>query len=48
MRERRRRLGKTMEDLKKIRVKLTRDLVSDEDVEARLGASAKRKSSFFG
>ncbi len=35
--------GKTMEDLKKVRVKLTRDLVSDEDVEARLGASAKRK-----
>jgi len=35
--------GKPMEDLKKVRVKLTRDLVSDEDVEARLGASAKRK-----
>lgn len=35
--------GKTMEELKKVRVKLTRDLVSDEDVEARLGASAKRK-----
>ena len=35
--------GKTMEDLKKVRVKLTRDLVSDEDVASRLGASAKRK-----
>jgi hypothetical protein len=35
--------GKTMEDLRKVHVKLTRDLVSDEDVEARLGASGKRK-----
>jgi hypothetical protein len=35
--------GKSMDELKKVRVKLTRDLVSDEDVEARLGASAKRK-----
>jgi len=35
--------GKAMEDLKKVRVKLTRDLVSDQDVEARLGASARRK-----
>jgi len=32
-----------MEELTKVRVKLTRDLVSDEDAEARLGASAKRK-----
>jgi hypothetical protein len=35
--------GKTMDDLKKVRVKLTRDLASDEDVASRLGASRKRK-----
>ena len=35
--------GKPMEELKKVRVKLTRDLVSDEEVEARLGASARRR-----
>jgi hypothetical protein len=35
--------GKTMEDLKKVRVTVTRDLVSDQAVEARLGASARRK-----
>jgi hypothetical protein len=35
--------GKPMEELKKVRVKLTRDLVSDQDVEARLGSSARRK-----
>jgi hypothetical protein len=35
--------GKSMEELKKIRVKLTRDLLSDQDAEARLGASARRK-----
>jgi len=35
--------GKPMEELQKVRVKLTRDLVSDEDCEARLGASARRK-----
>jgi hypothetical protein len=35
--------GKSMEELKKVRVKLTRDLVSDEDCEARLGSSARRK-----
>ena len=35
--------GKPMEELKKVRVKLTRDVVSDQDVEARLGSSARRK-----
>lgn len=35
--------GKPMEELQKVRVKLTRALVSDEDCEARLGASARRK-----
>lgn len=35
--------GKPMEELKKVRVKLTRDLVSDEEVEARLGGSARRR-----
>lgn len=35
--------GKPMEELTKVRVKLTRDLASDKDVEARLGASARRK-----
>jgi hypothetical protein len=35
--------GKSMQELKKVRVKLTRDLVSDQDVEARLGSSARRK-----
>jgi len=35
--------GKPMEELKKVRVKLTRDLVSDKEVEGRLGASARRK-----
>jgi len=35
--------GKPMEELKKVRVKLTRDLVSDQDVEARLGSCARRK-----
>ncbi len=35
--------GKPMEELKKVRVKLTRDLVSDEEVEVRLGARARRK-----
>ena len=32
--------GKTMDELQKIRVKLMRDLVSDADCEARLGATA--------
>jgi hypothetical protein len=35
--------GKSMEGLKKVRVKLTRDLLSDQEAEARLGASARRK-----
>jgi hypothetical protein len=35
--------GKSMEELAKVRVKLTRDLVSDTDCEARLGASARRR-----
>jgi len=35
--------GKSMEELKKVRVKLTRDLVSDADCEARLGRSARRR-----
>lgn len=35
--------GKPMEDLRKVRVKLTRDLVSDGECEARLGASARRR-----
>ena len=35
--------GKTMDELQKVRVKLTRDLVSDADCEARLGASARRR-----
>jgi hypothetical protein len=35
--------GKSMEELKKVRVKLTRALVSDEDCEAHLGSSAQRK-----
>ncbi len=35
--------GKAMEELKKVQVKLTRDLVSDEDAERRLGPSARRK-----
>jgi hypothetical protein len=35
--------GKAMDGLKKVRVKLTRDLVSDQDCEARLGSSARRK-----
>jgi hypothetical protein len=35
--------GKPMEELKKVRVRLTRDLGSDRDVEARLGPSARRK-----
>ncbi len=35
--------GKPMEELKKVRVRLTRDLVSDEDAKSRLGASARRK-----
>lgn len=35
--------GKQMEELKKVRVKLTKELVSDRDVQARLGESAMRK-----
>jgi Protein of unknown function (DUF1670) len=35
--------GKSMDELAKVRVKLTRDLVSDADCEARLGSSARRK-----
>jgi len=35
--------GKSMDELQKVRVKLTRDLVSDADCEARLGSSARRK-----
>jgi hypothetical protein len=35
--------GKSMDELQKVRVKLTRDLVSDTDCEARLGASARRR-----
>src|SRR5512140_618630 len=39
--------GKSMQELKKVRVKLTRDLVSDQDVEGRLGASARRKAQIL-
>lgn len=35
--------GKSMEELKKVRVKLTKELMSDRDVQARLGESAMRK-----
>ena len=35
--------GKSMEALTKVRVKLTRDLVSDADCEARWGSSARRR-----
>jgi hypothetical protein len=35
--------GKTMEELKKVRVKLTRGLASDQEVEGRCGESAMRK-----
>jgi len=35
--------GKSMEELTKVRVKLTRDLVSDADCEARWGSSARRR-----
>lgn len=35
--------GKPMEELKKVRVKLTKELTSDRDVQARLGDSAMRK-----
>jgi hypothetical protein len=35
--------GKSMEELKKVRVKLTRELTSDRDVQARFGDSAMRK-----
>ena len=35
--------GKAMEELKKVRVVLTRDLVSDQDCEARLGRVRRRK-----
>lgn len=35
--------GKSMDELTKVRVKLTRDLVSDADCEARMGSSARRK-----
>jgi len=35
--------GKTIEELKKVRVKLTRELMSDREVQERLGDSAMRK-----
>jgi len=35
--------GKTMDELQKVRMKLTRDLVSDAECEARLGATARRR-----
>jgi len=35
--------GKTLDELKKVRVKLTKELTSDRDVQARLGESAMRK-----
>lgn len=35
--------GKSMDELKKVRVKLTKELTSDRDVQARLGESAMRK-----
>jgi len=35
--------GKPMDELKKVRVKLTKELVSDRDVQQRLGESAMRK-----
>jgi hypothetical protein len=35
--------GKPMEELKKVRVKLTKELISDRDIQARLGDSAMRK-----
>lgn len=35
--------GKRMEEMKKVRVKLTRELMSDRDIQARLGDSAMRK-----
>lgn len=35
--------GKPMEEMKKVRVQLTRELTSDHDVEQRLGESAMRK-----
>ena len=35
--------GKSIDELKKIRVRLTRELASDRDIQARLGDSAMRK-----
>jgi hypothetical protein len=35
--------GKSIEELKKVRVKLTKELTSDRDIQARLGDSAMRK-----
>lgn len=35
--------GKAMEELKKVRLKLTKELTSDRDIQARLGDSAMRK-----
>jgi hypothetical protein len=35
--------GKTLEELKKVRVKLTRELTSDREVQQRIGDSAMRK-----
>jgi hypothetical protein len=35
--------GKSMDEMRKVRVKLTKDLASDRDVQARLGDSAMRR-----
>jgi predicted HTH transcriptional regulator len=35
--------GKSIEELKKVRVRLTKELTSDRDVQARFGDSAMRK-----
>jgi hypothetical protein len=35
--------GKTIDEMKKVGIKLTKELTSDQDIEGRLGESAKRK-----
>lgn len=39
--------GKSMDELRKVQVKLTRDLVSDSDCEGRMGSSARRKAQIL-